>query len=376
MKVTNSTITMAAKRTYLEQYDRQEELKFWIGKNRPNFAKEEEGKEKPTTNQSVRDYILNLNLNQTDTPEQKHLRDKMNKEIQIASSQAACELSEEAWNSEKEKLTTILVEKMIELLTGKKVKIDIPEVPGNASTASCPEDPIPQDSETAPPPKQGWGLEYDYEESYYEQESVAFSANGIIQTADGQKIDFSATVNMSREFMQKQEIHIRAGDAVKIDPLVINFGGSTAQLGNTSFNFDLDCDGQVDQLSSLLPSSGFLALDKNKDGTINDGSELFGPQSGDGFAELGGYDEDGNNWIDENDSIYEKLRIWYRDPQGNDTLFALGEKGIGAIYLGNLSTLFSLKNTANETAAEIKKTGLYVKEDGKVGTIQHVDFAV
>jgi hypothetical protein len=31
---------------------------------------------------------------------------------------------------------------------------------------------------------------------------------------------------------------------------------------------------------------------------------LFGPQTGNGFAELAEYDEDKNNWIDENDSIY------------------------------------------------------------------------
>ncbi len=39
---------------------------------------------------------------------------------------------------------------------------------------------------------------------------------------------------------------------------------------------------------------------------INDGSELFGTSSGDGFKDLATYDEDENGWIDENDSIFSK----------------------------------------------------------------------
>jgi hypothetical protein len=48
---------------------------------------------------------------------------------------------------------------------------------------------------------------------------------------------------------------------------------------------------------------------KIKDGRVNDGRELFGPITGDGFAELAAYDDDGNNWIDENDGIYDNLSI-------------------------------------------------------------------
>jgi hypothetical protein len=48
---------------------------------------------------------------------------------------------------------------------------------------------------------------------------------------------------------------------------------------------------------------------KIKDGRVNDGRELFGPRTGDGFAELAAYDDDGNNWIDENDGIHDNLSI-------------------------------------------------------------------
>lgn len=64
-----------------------------------------------------------------------------------------------------------------------------------------------------------------------------------------------------------------------------------------------------------------MALDVNYDGIINDGRELFGPRTGNGFLELAEFDIDGNNWIDENDPIFEKLRIWTLDEKGNEVIY-------------------------------------------------------
>ncbi len=81
---------------------------------------------------------------------------------------------------------------------------------------------------------------------------------------------------------------------------------------------------------------------------MNDGRELFGPRTGDGFAELAAYDDDGNDWIDENDGIYDNLSIWTRDIQGNDHLSNLAEREIGAIYLSAVDSRFDLKDGANQ----------------------------
>lgn len=213
---------------------------------------------------------------------------------------------------------------------------------------------------------------YDYYESHYERESLRFDASGQIITEDGQEIDFSATLNMTREFFSEEQLSIRAGDALK-DPLVINFSGQAAALTQTKFAFDIDNDGEENQISFLKPGSGFLALDVNGDNRINNGSELFGPASGNGFQELAAYDLDGNEWIDENDSIYEKLRIWVKDEEGNDSLFALGEKGIGAIYLNAAATPFSLKDSQNNLLGQVQASGIFVKDQGEVGTVQQID---
>ena len=158
------------------------------------------------------------------------------------------------------------------------------------------------------------------------------------------------------------------------DPLVINSNSSSAHVSDQKFYFDLDGDGKLDEISRLAAGSGFLALDKNGDGKINDGNELFGTKSKDGFADLATYDEDGNGWIDENDPIFDKLQIWTKDARGRDILCAIGKAGIGAIYLGNEQTDFSLNSSKdNSTNALVRKTGIFLYENGGCGTIQHLD---
>ena len=143
------------------------------------------------------------------------------------------------------------------------------------------------------------------------------------------------------------------------------------------FLFDLDADGKEEEVSFAGRGSGFLALDKNGDGKINDGSELFGTKSGDGFGDLAAYDEDGNGWIDEADSVFKDLKVWTKDENGKDVLMNLKDADVGAIYLGSAQTEFSLNNQATQqTNGIIRKTGVYLKESGGVGTVQHVDLAV
>ncbi|WP_224034276.1 hypothetical protein [Clostridium gelidum] len=214
----------------------------------------------------------------------------------------------------------------------------------------------------------------------FNEQNLNFNAHMIVQTSSGKASSIGLSVNVSREFYEKLD----GTDSIKfektmqklVDPLVINFDASSAELSNVKFSFDLDCDGTSDQISRLSKGSGFLALDKNNDGQINDGSELFGTKSGDGFADLASYDTDKNGWIDSGDEIYDKLRIWTMDEKGNNQLVGLGEKGIGAVYLGNVNTDYSLKSSDNELNGMIRQTGVFLRENFTAGTIQHVDFAL
>ncbi len=210
-----------------------------------------------------------------------------------------------------------------------------------------------------------------------EEENTAFSSVGNVVTADGRSIDFGITVEMSRSFMEQNEYLSEEAGYIFTDPLVINLDGNAANVTDQKFLFDIEADGDEDSISFLEGGSGFLSLDKNGDGKINDGNELFGTKSGDGFKDLAAYDKDGNGWIDEADDVFKNLKIWSKDADGNDKLVDLKEAGVGALYLGNVSTQFSLNNAeTNDTNAMIRSTGVYLKESGEVGTMQHVDLAV
>lgn len=222
-----------------------------------------------------------------------------------------------------------------------------------------------------------WTRETVVSSFYSETENTAFSTTGVVKTADGREINFNVQVEMSRSFMESTELYHYKTQQIMTDPLVINLDTNVADVRDQKFFFDLDADGTADEISFVKEGSGFLALDKNGDGKINDGTELFGTQSGNGFADLAAYDEDGNGWIDENDSVFDKLLIWTKDRYGNDRLIGLGKAGVGAFYLGSASTEFSRNDTVtNETKAQIRRTGVYLKESGAAGTMQHVDLAM
>ncbi|MCQ2505887.1 MAG: hypothetical protein MJ113_01775 [Lachnospiraceae bacterium] len=212
--------------------------------------------------------------------------------------------------------------------------------------------------------------------SYAESEYTTFASKGIVNTKDGRSIDFNVEIAMSRAFVSQID-SLEIKEYIKTDPLMINLDTNIGSVSDQKFYFDLDSDGKKEKISFAGKGSGFLAIDKNEDGKINDGSELFGTKSGDGFKDLSLYDEDGNGFIDESDSVFSKLKVWYKDEEGNDVIIDLKKADVGAIYLGNTNTQFSLKNENHELNAEIKKTGIYLHEStGEVGTLNHVDLAV
>ncbi len=262
---------------------------------------------------------------------------------------------------------------LIEALTGKRVKVFNPDDLKLDDTAQAQSQKTAEAAQPAQSQRQGWGMEYDRHETVHESEQTSFAAEGVIKTSDGKEIQFNLSLEMDREFFQETNVSVRKGDAVKKDPLVINFDGTAAQLTDTKFSFDLDSDGKTDNISFVGAGSGFLALDKNENGVIDDGSELFGTQSGNGFADLAAYDSDGNQWIDENDAVYSKLQIFNKDASGKDTLSTLMQRNVGALYLGNVATPFDLKNSANDLQGQVRSSGIYLNEDGSVGTLQQID---
>jgi hypothetical protein len=265
---------------------------------------------------------------------------------------------------------------LVEILSGRKVRIldasilQLSEAPAGEGCRGI------QEENSVEEQRWGWGAEYSRHNSFYEREDVEFVAAGIIRTEYGKEINFSLRLVMSREFVSYHSVNSRAGDALLMDPLVINFDGKASELSDMKFTFDLDSDGVKENLPMLGQGRGFLTLDLNNDGAVNNGYELFGPRTGNGFSELCEYDQDANNWIDENDQIYDQLSIWTMNEQGIASLISLKDGGIGAIYLGNLASSFDITGTNNELMGQVSRTGLFLYENGAWGTIQQLELVI
>ena len=250
---------------------------------------------------------------------------------------------------------------LIEMLSGREVRIatiDASAAPDAAAPAATPR------------------LEVSARRSehYSESESSAFAADATLRTADGREARIALSLLMQRRFESTTTVEVTSGQ--RKDPLLLNLAGNAPELSSTKYAFDLDADGTTERVSMATGASAFLALDRNGDGRINDGRELFGALGGDGFAELARHDDDGNGFIDAGDAVYARLLAFARDGQGREVLTPLAALGIGALYLGSVATPFSVNTAGNETLAVVRRSGMWIGEDLSAGTLQQLDLVV
>lgn len=373
MRIESYAINMSSSHSYSEVKTSEEKLRYWSGNNKVELERKENLAALAKSNLDS----LELSREALNLQERNLDEEKINSAAETTNADGI-----KLTIPEEDKQKIRMIEEFITKLTGKKFKIQVFDkltIKENDEQLLCKlkmlQNSNVNSSQSSQPQRQGWGLEYNFHSSYEESEKMIFSTNGTVKTSDGRNINFSLELNMDRAFVSHTNLNIKAGDAA-IDPLVINYSGKNLNLTDKKISFDINLDGTKENISFTSDGSGFLAIDTNKDGFINDGNELFGPSTGNGFQELKNHDSDNNNWIDENDAIFEKLVIWTKDDNGNDKLFALGEVGIGAIYVGNIGTEFSIKNTENETLGSIKSSSIFLRENGSAGTIQHIDLSV
>lgn len=273
--------------------------------------------------------------------------------------------------------------RMIEAITGMPVRLfgveDLqPSDPGvDASRESIPDSAAPSTSAGGAASPAGWGLVYEQSRMRAEAEQLSIQAQGQIQTSDGRTIAFDLGIELSASRVVSSQTTVRAGDAVLKDPLVLHFDGPVGALRDARFQFDLDADGRTEAMPFVGQGSGFLVLDRNGNGKVDDGSELFGARSGDGFADLAQLDDDRNGWIDEADAVFQRLQVWRMDDTGKTQLSSLASADVGALYLGRVASEMQLQASPNAaTLGQLRSTGLYLRQSGIAGLMQQVDLVV
>lgn len=181
----------------------------------------------------------------------------------------------------------------------------------------------------------------------------------------------AASVN-SDGLTQQSQLNVTVGTAAKpqpvqqTDPLVLDLAGNgfTTRGLDDAVRFDLTGDGRPESISAPKGDDALLALDRNGNGRIDSGKELFGDQHGasNGFAELSKYDDNSDGRIDRQDSVFEQLSLLRFDAQGRQQQQTLAEAGVSAIHL-------QAQNVKQALGAydEIAQIGRFDFADGRSG---------
>ena len=212
-------------------------------------------------------------------------------------------------------------------------------------------------------------------EQVRESELCSFSANGKVCLADGSTRQFAVNYQVARQTETTRALG--AEWAALQDPLVLDFGAPTAQLSDHSVEFDLDGDGKKERMPMPASSSAWLFLDRNHNGQADDGSELFGPRTGQGFSELAELDDDHNGWIDENDSSFKDLKLWRSFGKAQDQgaeVQSLAQAGIGALALAYVKTEFSIVQQG-DVLGQIRASSIWLGEQSGAGVLRQLDVA-
>lgn len=365
MKIDSASYSLSSSHLAFTHDEEQESLLFWRGDRRPDVA--------PRANATTSIVALSTAARAFLAAEIQRATAAAQSASQAAQPAPTVSAVEQAAQAIENDPYLQLIKFMVEMMTGEPIRsLSAKEI------AHIDAHPVAAPQATAPAPAQraGFGIEYDYHAVHEEFEQTRVSAEGIVKTADGKEISFKVDLSMTRSHREETSVSFRAGDAVRKDPLVLNFNGAAAQLSDRRFSFDLDGDGRTENLAMLASGSGYLAIDRNGNGRIDSGRELFGPATDSGFGELAALDSDGNRWIDENDSTFGALRIWTPDAQGGGTLETLAQRKVGAIAVDHVASPFELRGAGNSNLGAVAASGVFLADDGTVGTVQEVDLTV
>lgn len=185
----------------------------------------------------------------------------------------------------------------------------------------------------------------------------------FVDPVNQQELRFEITQQTSFSFSASSQ----NPEPEQADPLLLDLDGKGFHFdpGN-SYLFDLDADGQEDKLDTLAPGSAFLAFDKNANGMIDNGTELFGDASGaqHGFADLARYDDNQDGQIDAQDNVFNSLMLLNFGSEGEQHLRPLSSQNIESLSL-NHQAREQLYAQADQLIFEAK----FKREDGSSGVV-------
>lgn len=191
-------------------------------------------------------------------------------------------------------------------------------------------------------------------------------------TVNGQRLKMDYSFAIANEHTSYSSVEMTAA-ALK-DPLIVQFGNQAIGEINDHHSFDINQDGNLNKLPIFTGDVGYLVYDKNQNVKADDGSELFGPQTGHGFNELAQFDSNGNGFIDNEDEAFEQLYIW--QPEKSSKMMSLTEANILAINTSAIDTPFSFYDTQGNIMAQMRRSSFAISNDGLGKGVHQIDVRI
>ncbi len=186
----------------------------------------------------------------------------------------------------------------------------------------------------------------------------------------GQAAVQAQSIQLEFSFRFEGSVTVQETTVQQGDPIVFDLDGDGVEL--TSYKdgarFDLMGEGRAVNTAFVTGGDAFLALDRNGDGIINSGRELFGEQHGaaNGFEELRKFDDNGDGRIDRQDAVFDALRLWRDNGNGitePGERISLADAGIESIRLDYRDV--NQRAAGGNTIAQLAS---YQRVDGTTGT--------
>lgn len=181
----------------------------------------------------------------------------------------------------------------------------------------------------------------------------------------GGKTTLSETVESARVTFAFTTVSTGAKQA---GPLVLDLDGNGIHATGLAEGrqFDMNADGQLDLTNFIRGGDGLLAMDRNHNGKIDKGSELFGDQLGarNGFEQLRQLDGNRDGIMDKSDEGFTQLSLLVPSKTELDQLqkTSLAAEGVAALKLD-----YQEKNNPLDPGAVIAQQGSLLRQDGSTG---------
>ena len=207
-----------------------------------------------------------------------------------------------------------------------------------------------------------------------DSQALNFSTSGIYNINDNV---FHSTFELE---LSEQRVSMTQSTVAAVtlkDPLLIQFGPrSIGQLNEQSSDIDINSDGRTDSLPMFGGDVGYLVHDRNNNGKVDDGGELFGPKSGNGFTDLSALDSNENGFIDREDEEFSSLRLWQINSSGVEQWQSLSDTDIEAISLNSTPTPFNFYDKNDQLQAQLTRTSVALTDKGVSYGVHQVDVRV